>query len=144
MLSLTREENQLISLTGTLYCMYIQYNVIITICNRDSKITRILKDSLGGSALTVMITCLSPSSLDLPESLNALKYAKRVSSWFDTCILLEYWKTLMYMYIYVCQEGGQQGHFALGPTLQERPVGFLLHDFRHQWQFTFKKDCTYR
>lgn len=45
---------------------------------RDSKITRILKDSLGGGALTVMITCLSPSGRDIPESLNALKYAKRV------------------------------------------------------------------
>ena len=45
---------------------------------RDSKITRLLKDSLGGNARTVMITCLSPSMADLAESLNALKYAKRV------------------------------------------------------------------
>ncbi len=32
---------------------------------RDAKITRILKDSLGGNAKTVMITCISPSSLEL-------------------------------------------------------------------------------
>lgn len=44
---------------------------------RDAKITRLLKDSLGGSAKTVMITCVSPSSLDFDESLNSLKYANR-------------------------------------------------------------------
>ncbi|XP_066567180.1 kinesin-like protein KIF27 isoform X2 [Amia ocellicauda] len=44
---------------------------------RDAKITRILKDSLGGNAKTVMITCISPSSSDLDESLNSLKYANR-------------------------------------------------------------------
>ncbi|XP_071456633.1 kinesin-like protein KIF27 isoform X2 [Marmota flaviventris] len=44
---------------------------------RDAKITRLLKDSLGGNAKTVMITCVSPSSLDFDESLNSLKYANR-------------------------------------------------------------------
>lgn len=71
---------------------------------RDSKITRLLKvvfpltislcsnllecliliaslfcqDSLGGNAKTVMICCISPSTSNLDESLNALKYANRV------------------------------------------------------------------
>lgn len=45
---------------------------------RDSKITRLLKDSLGGNARTVMITCLSPAAANFAESLNSLKYAKRV------------------------------------------------------------------
>uniref|UniRef100_A0A5F5PI65 Kinesin family member 27 n=1 Tax=Equus caballus TaxID=9796 RepID=A0A5F5PI65_HORSE len=44
---------------------------------RDAKITRLLKDSLGGSAKTVMIACVSPSSSDFDESLNSLKYANR-------------------------------------------------------------------
>uniref|UniRef100_A0A8C9HT16 Kinesin family member 27 n=1 Tax=Piliocolobus tephrosceles TaxID=591936 RepID=A0A8C9HT16_9PRIM len=44
---------------------------------RDAKITRLLKDSLGGSAKTVMITCVSPSSSNFDESLNSLKYANR-------------------------------------------------------------------
>ncbi|KAM6979603.1 kinesin-like protein kif7 [Aplochiton taeniatus] len=44
---------------------------------RDSKITRILKDSLGGNAKTLMIACISPSSADFDESLNTLNYAKR-------------------------------------------------------------------
>ncbi|CAF0855487.1 unnamed protein product [Rotaria sordida] len=46
---------------------------------RDSKITRLLKDSLGGNAKTLMITCVSPCTADLDESLNALKYAQRAS-----------------------------------------------------------------
>uniref|UniRef100_H0YY74 Kinesin-like protein n=1 Tax=Taeniopygia guttata TaxID=59729 RepID=H0YY74_TAEGU len=47
---------------------------------RAAKITRILKDSLGGNAKTVMITCISPSSLDFDESLNSLKYANRAKN----------------------------------------------------------------
>lgn len=44
---------------------------------RESKITRILKDSLGGNSNTLMICCISPSSCNLDESINALKYASR-------------------------------------------------------------------
>nr|XP_009934764.1 PREDICTED: kinesin-like protein KIF27 [Opisthocomus hoazin] len=47
---------------------------------RDAKITRILKDSLGGNAKTLMITCISPSSSDFDESLNSLKYANRAKN----------------------------------------------------------------
>ena len=41
--------------------------------------TRLLKDSLGGNARTLMITCLSPCAADFAENLNSLKYATRVS-----------------------------------------------------------------
>ncbi|XP_034045259.1 kinesin-like protein kif7 isoform X2 [Thalassophryne amazonica] len=44
---------------------------------RDSKITRILKDSLGGNSKTLMVACVSPSSSDFDESLNTLNYATR-------------------------------------------------------------------
>ncbi|XP_062946515.1 kinesin-like protein KIF7 isoform X2 [Cynocephalus volans] len=47
---------------------------------RDSKITRILKDSLGGNAKTVMIACVSPSSADFDETLNTLNYASRAQN----------------------------------------------------------------
>ncbi|KAJ6662766.1 hypothetical protein lerEdw1_010970 [Lerista edwardsae] len=47
---------------------------------RDSKITRILKDSLGGNAQTVMIACVSPSSSDFDESLTTLNYASRAQN----------------------------------------------------------------
>uniref|UniRef100_A0A8C6B976 Kinesin family member 7 n=1 Tax=Monodon monoceros TaxID=40151 RepID=A0A8C6B976_MONMO len=47
---------------------------------RDSKITRILRDSLGGNAKTVMIACVSPSSSDFDETLNTLNYASRAQN----------------------------------------------------------------
>ncbi|KAI8906690.1 P-loop containing nucleoside triphosphate hydrolase protein [Gorgonomyces haynaldii] len=44
---------------------------------RDSKLTRLLQDSLGGNSRTVMIACVSPLEEDLDETLNTLKYANR-------------------------------------------------------------------
>jgi kinesin family protein 18/19 len=44
---------------------------------RDSKLTRLLKDSLGGNCRTVMIANISPASSNFEETLNTLKYASR-------------------------------------------------------------------
>ncbi|KAJ8381833.1 hypothetical protein SKAU_G00026110 [Synaphobranchus kaupii] len=44
---------------------------------RDSKLTRLLQDSLGGNSQTVMIACISPSDMDFMETLNTMKYANR-------------------------------------------------------------------
>mmetsp|Transcript_5517 Transcript_5517/g.6449 ORF Transcript_5517/g.6449 Transcript_5517/m.6449 type:complete len:924 (-) Transcript_5517:254-3025(-) len=44
---------------------------------RDSKLTRLLKFSLGGNCKTVMIVCVSPLSQHYDETLNTLKYADR-------------------------------------------------------------------
>ncbi|EFJ50779.1 inversion kinesin InvA [Volvox carteri f. nagariensis] len=44
---------------------------------RDSKLTRLLQDSLGGNSLTVLISCISPSESDFEETNNTLKYANR-------------------------------------------------------------------
>jgi kinesin family member 18/19 len=44
---------------------------------RDSKLTRILKDSLGGNSRTVMIAHISPASVHFEESRNTLNYADR-------------------------------------------------------------------
>ena len=47
---------------------------------RDSKLTRLLKDSLGGSCRTLMITNVSPASDQFDETLNSLKYANRAKN----------------------------------------------------------------
>ncbi|GFO31121.1 kinesin-like protein kif27, partial [Plakobranchus ocellatus] len=47
---------------------------------RESKITRLLKDSLGGNAQTLMICCISPAASNFDESLNSLKYANRAKN----------------------------------------------------------------
>lgn len=44
---------------------------------RDSKLTRLLKDSIGGNCHTVMIATVSPSSLTYEDTYNTLKYADR-------------------------------------------------------------------
>ncbi|ORZ06570.1 P-loop containing nucleoside triphosphate hydrolase protein [Lobosporangium transversale] len=47
---------------------------------RDSKLTRLLKFSLGGNCKTVMIACVSPSSQHYEETHNTLKYANRAKN----------------------------------------------------------------
>jgi len=47
---------------------------------RDSKLTRLLKDSLGGNCKTVMIANISPAAAQLEETLNTLKYASRAKN----------------------------------------------------------------
>ncbi|KAG2661484.1 hypothetical protein PVAP13_1KG507200 [Panicum virgatum] len=44
---------------------------------RDSKLTRLLQDSLGGNSKTVMIACISPADINAEETINTLKYANR-------------------------------------------------------------------
>ncbi|TMW60136.1 hypothetical protein Poli38472_000178 [Pythium oligandrum] len=47
---------------------------------RDSKLTRLLKDSLGGNCRTVMIANVSQSAASVEETLNTLKYANRAKN----------------------------------------------------------------
>lgn len=54
---------------------------------RDSKLTRLLQDSLGGNSRTVMIACVSPSDRDFMETLNTLKYANRARNIKNKVIL---------------------------------------------------------
>ncbi|DBA84427.1 hypothetical protein WJX77_002493 [Trebouxia sp. C0004] len=44
---------------------------------RDSKLTRLLQDSLGGNSRTLMVACVTTADTYLEESLNTLKYANR-------------------------------------------------------------------
>ena len=47
---------------------------------RDSKLTRLLKDSLGGNCRTVMIANISAAESSFEETLNTLKYANRAKN----------------------------------------------------------------
>ena len=47
---------------------------------RNSKLTRLLKFSLGGNCKTVMIVCVSPSSHHFDETQNTLRYANRAKN----------------------------------------------------------------
>lgn len=50
-------------------CTYIPY--------RDSKLTRILQDSLGGNTKTVMCSNIGPADYNAEETLSTLRYASR-------------------------------------------------------------------
>ncbi|XP_043919113.1 kinesin-like protein KIF17 [Protopterus annectens] len=47
---------------------------------RDSKLTRLLQDSLGGNTKTLMVACLSPADNNYDESLSTLRYANRAKN----------------------------------------------------------------
>lgn len=47
---------------------------------RDSKLTRLLRDSLGGNSRTCFIACISPCQVDFHESRSTLRYAERARS----------------------------------------------------------------
>ncbi|XP_061499487.1 kinesin-like protein KIF17 [Anopheles gambiae] len=47
---------------------------------RDSKLTRLLQDSLGGNTKTLMIACISPADYNYDETLSTLRYASRAKN----------------------------------------------------------------
>lgn len=47
---------------------------------RDSKLTRLLQDSLGGNTKTLMIACISPAASNYDETLSTLRYANRAKN----------------------------------------------------------------
>ncbi|XP_061004066.1 kinesin-like protein KIF17 isoform X1 [Dama dama] len=53
-------------------CRHIPY--------RDSKLTRLLQDSLGGNTRTLMVACLSPADNNYDETLSTLRYANRAKN----------------------------------------------------------------
>lgn len=47
---------------------------------RDSKLTRLLQDSLGGNTKTVMVAAVSPADYNYEETLSTLRYASRAKA----------------------------------------------------------------
>ena len=47
---------------------------------RDSKLTRLLQDSLGGNTKTIMIAAVSPADYNYDETLSTLRYANRAKN----------------------------------------------------------------
>eukprot|EP00002_Diphylleia_rotans_P040887 TRINITY_DN981_c0_g2_i7.p1 TRINITY_DN981_c0_g2~~TRINITY_DN981_c0_g2_i7.p1 ORF type:complete len:709 (-),score=147.59 TRINITY_DN981_c0_g2_i7:1785-3911(-) len=52
-------------------------NKKILVPYRDSKLTQILQDALGGNSKTIMIAALSPANINYEETLSTLRYADR-------------------------------------------------------------------
>merc|ERR1712164_26800 len=47
---------------------------------RDSKLTRLLEDSLGGNTKTVMVATMGPADYSYDESISTLRYANRAKN----------------------------------------------------------------
>lgn len=47
---------------------------------RDSQLTRLLQDSLGGNTKTVMIANVGPSAYNYEETMSTLRYANRAKN----------------------------------------------------------------
>ncbi|KAJ7344534.1 hypothetical protein JRQ81_000484 [Phrynocephalus forsythii] len=72
---------------------------------RNSKLTRLLKDSLGGNCRTIIIAAISPSSLFYDDTYNTLKYASRAkdikSSLKSNVVSLD---SHISQYVKICEE----------------------------------------
>ncbi|CAL6102262.1 Kinesin-16 [Hexamita inflata] len=74
----TKHINQSLAILGNVMQQIVQNQQNSThIQFRDSKLTRILQDSVGGNCKTVLITNISPSNACFYETLNSLKFADR-------------------------------------------------------------------
>merc|ERR1712029_55155 len=47
---------------------------------RDSELTRLLQDSLGGNARTIMVANLGPANYNYDETITTLRYANRAKN----------------------------------------------------------------
>ena len=56
---------------------------------RDSNLTRILQNALGGNSKTIMICAISPALLNYEESLSTLRYADRAKKIVNKAVINE-------------------------------------------------------
>lgn len=73
----SKKINQSLSCLGNVIAALTDQKPRAHIPYRDSKLTRLLEDSLGGNCKTTMMAMVSPSSDAFGESLSTLKFATR-------------------------------------------------------------------
>lgn len=103
---------------------------------RDSKLTRLLQDSLGGNAATLMIACVSPAEYNLSETANTLQYASRARHIKNKLQQVEEWMTTDNIELLRSMVGSllkhQQpvGNMDTEPTYQQQRL--MIVDLQHQ------------
>lgn len=87
---------------------------------RDSKLTRLLQDSLGGNTKTVMVANLGPADYNYDETLSTLRYAYRAKSIKNKprinedpkdAMIREFQEEIMRLKTDLMTEGGEHGDF---------------------------------
>ncbi|RYE95217.1 MAG: hypothetical protein EOO41_05880, partial [Methanobacteriota archaeon] len=69
--------NQSLSALGNVINALTSATVRTHVPYRDSKLTRLLQDSLGGNSYTLMVLCVSPASVNAEESMSSLRFGER-------------------------------------------------------------------
>ena len=72
--------NQSLSALGNVISALTDKKSRLHIPFRDSKLTRLLEDSLGGNCKTTICACISPSMVHYDESYSTLLFARRAMS----------------------------------------------------------------
>ena len=67
---------------------------------RDSKLTHLLSDSLGGNSLTILVACLTPIAGAYDETVSTLRFAQRVKLVKNKAVLNVDANTLRYDHYY--------------------------------------------
>ncbi|RLO02731.1 hypothetical protein DYB28_013784, partial [Aphanomyces astaci] len=70
----------LLTLGKVIAALGTKSNTQVFVPYRDSKLTNLLMDSLGGNSLTLMIACVSPSPVVIEDTLSTLNYATRAKN----------------------------------------------------------------
>ena len=70
---------------------------------RESKLTRLLSDSLGGNSRTVLLACISPADENHDETINTLRFASKASLVSTASMYIMY--VCMYVYIHYSRYG---------------------------------------
>ncbi|KAI9170762.1 Kinesin-like protein 6 [Paramyrothecium foliicola] len=107
---------------------------------RNSKLTRLLKFSLGGNCKTVMIVCVSPSSAHYDESQNTLRYANRAKN-IQTKVTRNVFNVNRHVKDFLVKIDEQMALINELKAQQKDAEAIFFTKFRKQWE---KRDATAR
>lgn len=107
---------------------------------RNSKLTRLLKFSLGGNCKTVMIVCVSPSSAHYDESQNTLRYANRAKN-IQTKVTRNVFNVNRHVKDFLVKIDEQMALINELKAQQKDAEAMFFAKFRKQWE---KRDATAR
>ncbi|EDQ91186.1 uncharacterized protein MONBRDRAFT_23354 [Monosiga brevicollis MX1] len=107
---------------------------------RDSKLTRLLQDSLGGNTKTLMVCALSPADNNYDETLSTLRYANRAKNIQNKAIINEDPKdALLRQY----QEEIEQLKALLAGQLSPDQAAMLLSGLNHRRRHRCFRQCRH-
>ncbi|KAF4124830.1 kinesin family member 18/19 [Geosmithia morbida] len=107
---------------------------------RNSKLTRLLKFSLGGNCKTVMIVCVSPSSAHYDETQNTLRYANRAKN-IQTKVTRNVFNVNRHVKDFLVKIDEQRALIDELRAQQKDAENIFLAKFRKQWE---KRNMTTR